>query len=195
MQPDIPKSAEEILRGYDAPQSPPRIFRIEDLPNIWTLKPKSADWVVESIIPDGAITLLCGDSGVGKSTFALALAGAVAHGQSFLGRVTKQRGVLYVDRENPDYLVQARVRSLRIAEIDCFKVWGMWADVQPEGPQSLEIIRFASEKKPLIIFDSLVAFHPAASKTRPKRADISSFSEIWLQAALPFSSLITQGRL
>src|SRR5271156_3704646 len=122
MPPEIPQSAAEILRGYDAPlppPSPPRTFRIEDLPNIWTLTPKAVDWVAESLIPDGAITLLCGDSGVGKSTLALALAGAVAHGQPFLGRSTKQRGVLYVDRENPDYVVQARVRSLRIAEIEC----------------------------------------------------------------------------
>ncbi len=167
MRPDIPKSAAEILRGYDVPQpppSPPHTFRIDDLPNIWTLKPKAADWVVESLIPDGAITLLCGDSGVGKSTFALAMAGAIAHGQPFLGRTTRQRGVLYVDRENPDYVVQARVRSLRIAEIECFKVWGMWAENQPEGPQSLEIVRFAREHKPMIIFDSLVAFHTGSEQ-------------------------------
>lgn len=164
MRPDIPESAAEILRGYDAPQEAQRIFRIENLPNIWTLEPKAADWVVESLIPDGAITLLCGDSGVGKSTFALALAGAVAHGQPFLGRASKQRGVLYVDRENPDYIVQSRVRSLGIAETECFKVWGMWAEVQPEGPQSLAIIRFARDHKPLIIFDSLVAFHTGSEQ-------------------------------
>ena len=167
MPPDIPQSAAEILRGYDAPlppSSPPRTFRIDDLPNIWTLTPRAADWVIELLIPDGAITLLCGDSGVGKSTFALALAGAVAHGQPFLGRAAKQRGVLYVDRENPDYVVQARVRSLRIAETDCFRVWGTWAEFPPEGPQSLEIIRFAREHKPMIIFDSLVAFHTGSEQ-------------------------------
>jgi hypothetical protein len=69
-----------------------------------------------------------------------------------------------VDRENPDYVVQTRVKSLRIAEVECFKVWGMWADFPPEGPQSLEIIRFAREHKPMIIFDSLVAFHTGSEQ-------------------------------
>src|SRR5258708_8594351 len=75
-------------------------FRIEDIPSVWQCV-ASIKWIIEGLIPAAAVTLLCGDSGIGKSTLALALAGAVAHGKPFLGRATAQRPVLYVDRANP----------------------------------------------------------------------------------------------
>jgi hypothetical protein len=46
----------------------------------------------------------------------------------------------------------------------CLHVWGLWADPQPEGPESDKIIRFVKERHPLVIFDSLVAFHEGSEQ-------------------------------
>src|SRR5207248_1929871 len=47
---------------------------------------------------------------------------------------------------------------------------GQWVKPAPEGPTATSLIEFASKSRPLIIFDSLVAFHPGseqdASETR-----------------------------
>ncbi len=147
----------------------PRQFRIEDIPSIWQCQ-ASTTWLIDRLIPEAAVTLLCGDSGIGKSTFALAVAGAVAHGQAFLGRGTVQRPVLYVDRENPLAVVRERIDRLGIIETADLIIWGLWVNPLPDGPTAASILEFASAHRPLIIFDSLVGFHTGseqdASETR-----------------------------
>jgi hypothetical protein len=59
------------------------------------------DWVVDKLVPKGAITLLHGPGGLGKTWLCLALAKAVSEGLPFLGLQTKQCEVVYVDYENP----------------------------------------------------------------------------------------------
>lgn len=160
---------EDTSASVEQPHRRP-VWRIEDLPSIWDLEPRAPEWIVEGLVPGGAITLLSGDSGVGKSTLALALAGAVAHGEPFIGRATRQSDVLYIDRENPDYIVQERLRTLGIRETGRLRVWGLWCEPVPQGPQFRDILRFARECKPLVIWDSLIAFHRGseqdASETR-----------------------------
>lgn len=144
-------------------------FRIEDIPSVWNCE-ASTKWLIDGLIPEAAVTLLCGDSGVGKSTLALALAGAVAHGKPFLGRASAQRSVLYVDRENPLAVVRERLDRLGIVEIADLRVWGLWNDPMPEGPAAASILQFVSAHFPMIVFDSLIGFHPGseqdASETR-----------------------------
>jgi predicted ATP-dependent serine protease len=130
----------------------------------------SVTWLIDRLIPERAVTLLCGDSGVGKSTFALALAGSIARGKAFLGRATQQRGVLYVDRENPLSVVRERLQRLGIEKTPALVAWGLWVKPMPEGPTAPSIVQFASVHQPLIVFDSLIGFHPGseqdASETR-----------------------------
>lgn len=144
-------------------------FRIEDIPSVWNCQ-ASTKWLVEGLIPEAAVTLLCGDSGVGKSTLALALAGKVARGEPFLGRATVQRSALYVDRENPLAVVRERLDRLSIDQTAALTVWGLWVKPMPEGPTAPSIMQFVAANRPLIIFDSLVGFHPGseqdASETR-----------------------------
>jgi AAA domain len=157
----------------NCPDSHPAVtavpFRIEDIPSVWQCD-ASVEWLIEGLIPEAAVTLLCGDSGIGKSTLTLALAGAVAHGKPFLGRSTTQRPVLYVDRENPLSVVRERLHRLAVVETAALTVWGLWNAPAPEGPGAASIMQFAAAHRPLIIFDSLVGFHPGseqdASETR-----------------------------
>ena len=136
-------------------------FRIEDLPSIWSINIKMS-WLVEDLIPETAVTLLTGDSGCGKSTLTLALAGAVAHGNQFLGRKTIQRDVLIVDRENSPAIHRERLQRLRIAETPRLRMWGTWNDEEPNA-NSKALLDFA-KNNPLIVIDSLVAFHPGSEQ-------------------------------
>src|SRR5882724_4638573 len=51
-------------------------------PSIWSLDMRTS-WLVDRLVAERALTLLTGDTGAGKSTLALAIAGAVAHGAPF----------------------------------------------------------------------------------------------------------------
>src|SRR5262249_49932382 len=113
---DLAKSVEQLA---ELP------FSIDALPDVHTLEART-EWLIEDLIPRGAITLLTGDSGVGKSTLALALAGAVAHGERFLGRAAVQAHTLYADAENPLSVVKERLERLGIAPADTLRVWGGW---------------------------------------------------------------------
>lgn len=131
---------------------------ISQIPSIWKYEIK-ATYLVEEILLEGAVTMWSGESGFGKSFLALALAGAVAQGQPFLGRAVKQRPVLYLDRENPLSVVKDRLLALGIAEIpDQLKIWGEWWEGHyPPAPDAACIVTFARRLKPLLIFDSLIA--------------------------------------
>jgi archaellum biogenesis ATPase FlaH len=156
-------------------------FDLNRLPDLRDLD-MEISWLVEDLIPEGAVTLLTGDSGVGKSTLALTLAGAVAHGEPFLGLKTKKRKVLFVDGENPGSVVKERLNRLSIARTDGLKIWGGWNKVAPMGPGCPSVIAWAKEHQGLLVFDSLIQFHPGSeqdsSETRKYMAYFRSLANL-----------------
>lgn len=143
-------------------------IKVDTLPSIWDLE-GNFEYLVEGLFPDKGVTMLSGDSGCGKSTLALSLAYHVARGDRFLGRETKQKPVLIVDKENGEYVYHARIIRLGLERTPEIRVWGPWCP-DPTGPLDPGIVEFAKETKGLIIFDSLIAFHTGseqdASETR-----------------------------
>lgn len=137
---------------------------MSQLPSVWTLD-AHLEWCVEDMIARGSITLICSESGVGKTWLGYYIAGCVAHGIPALGRQVKRLKVVYLDGENPLYTIQQRLTALNIQETNDLIVWGGWNPWPPEGPQSLPIIEFAHRHKPLIIFDSLIEFHPGSEQS------------------------------
>jgi hypothetical protein len=144
-------------------------FSIASIPSIWSYN-ATVSWIIDGLIIEGGVTLLTGESGVGKSTLALALCGSVVHGVPFIGRQTKRSKVVYIDKENPASVVRERLARLKIEETEDLKVWGDWVDVPPQGPNHPAILDYAREHQSLFVFDSLVAFHTGseqdASETR-----------------------------
>jgi AAA domain len=140
-----------------------KLARIEDLPNIWDLD-MDQEYLVEGILTDGSLNLVSGESGCGKSTVLLALANCVATGTPFLGHKCEQRKVLFVDGENGLQVYHERFRRLNINENPNMLFWGLWVRPEPEGPHSKVIMKFALEHRPLIIFDSFIAFHPGSEQ-------------------------------
>ena len=122
------------------------------------------------LLPEGAITLITGDSGHGKTIFATAMAGAIVTGGEFLGRKAERRKVIYLDRENPLGLVRQHLSDLHIERTPDLIVWGCWCEYPADGPASVSLAELAQAEKPVLIFDSLIAFHTGdetdASETR-----------------------------
>ncbi len=67
----------------------------------WESRPAPAPvmYLVDRLIPSSALTVLYGESGVGKTKVVLEIANAVANGQAFQGRRSTQADVLYLDHE------------------------------------------------------------------------------------------------
>jgi len=158
-----PAALKSVAKWLALRQEPERkekqIFAVRVLPLAWRMEGGRMEWIVEGLLAAGSVTLLSGDSGIGKSTLALQLAGCVAHGTPFLEREVMRRPVLYVDRENPLFVVKERLLRLRIPETRDLIVWGLWNDPQPDGPGADSIVKFCTDEKPLVIFDALIAFH------------------------------------
>ena len=133
---------------------------------MFTLNAPAIEWMVEGILPRASVTLLAGEPGSYKTWLALALLRDVATGGNFLGRKCAQASVLYLDRENPLAVMRERLAVLGIeqsAAADC-RIWGGWLADAPPGIGDFRILEIARERRPLIVFDSLIRFHAAADE-------------------------------
>ena len=138
-------------------------FKVTDLINPWDLDSKQ-EWTVDEFLPSESVTMLSGESGSGKSTITLLLADAVANGEPFLGHPTKQTKVLIVDRENGAGIYKERFARLKMNRSQDIYYWGGWEETPPQGPSFKPLLDFAREHKPLIIFDSFIAFLDVGSE-------------------------------
>ena len=70
------------------------------LVEVWKLpEPEPRRSIIEGLMPEGALTILFGDGGLGKSYLALYIATCVALGIPIAGRPVEQGPVLYLDAE------------------------------------------------------------------------------------------------
>lgn len=89
------------------------------LDELRTLNFPEPEWVVDGLLPAGALVLLVGRPKAGKSLLVIDLLAAVARGEPFLGRATRQGPALYVPAEDAIPLVRERLdaRVGPIAEV------------------------------------------------------------------------------
>jgi len=140
------------------------------LPNVWQTDAQ-VEWVIEGMLPAGSVNMFSSESGTGKTWVAYAMAGAVSRGEPFLDLTVKQMPTLYIDGENPMGVVKDRLMGLGVPETPNLHVWGGWNhDNLPFGPDDPRAEQFAGVTKGLIVWDSLIEFHPgeevSASETR-----------------------------
>ena len=144
------------------------------LPLVWDLEAK-VEWVVADVIPRASVNLISAESGTGKTWLAYAIAGAVAHGTAFLDRAVQPAPVLYLDGENPLYVVKRNLADLGIAKTENLRVWGGWNTEDPPGPDDDRIRRFAADAKPLLIWDSLVEFAQADEQSSTEMREFMKY--------------------
>lgn len=110
------------------------------------------EWLISGVLPCGAIVLLSGREGTMKSFLALSMAHAVATGTPWLGRPTKQGGVLYLDGEMPPALLRDRIRGIGPAH--SLNIWS-WADGTFPYQLGNSGLGRASQEHSLIVVDTL----------------------------------------
>jgi AAA domain len=140
------------------------ITDLSQLPSVWKLE-SSLVWSVEEMIAQGSVTLICAESGTGKTWYGYYLAGCVAHGLPVIGLKSRRSKVLYVDGENPLYVVKQRLFDLGIQDTADLAIWGGWVGDPPPSPNNPLVVNFAREYKGLIIYDSLIEFHPGSEQS------------------------------
>jgi len=130
------------------------------VPTLADIKHEPVNWLIKDFLPLATFMLLVGKPGSYKSWLALDLARAAALGQDFAQlRGSAAREVLYIDRENGSSLIAHRREVLGIPETPRLRYWGRWVSLPFPGIGSKELIEFAEQVRPLIVFDSLVRFH------------------------------------
>jgi hypothetical protein len=152
-------------------ESKPLITDLSQIPSVWRLD-ATLNWSVEGMIAQGSVTLLCAESGTGKTWLAYYIAGCVAHGVPIFGRPVQRSKVLYLDGENPLFVVKQRLSDLGIEETPDLTIWGGWNAWPPPGPASSLALEFARDQKGLIIYDSLIEFHPGSEQSSTETREI-----------------------
>jgi hypothetical protein len=126
------------------------------------------EFLLDPILTTRAMAEIFSWRGVGKTYFALSLAGAIASGGSFLGwTAPRARKVLFVDGELDEYTLQQRVRQLGIGN-DNLTVLCCDAQVNPfphlASPIAQRIIEDNLHGAELLILDNLSALAPATNE-------------------------------
>lgn len=123
----------------------------------------SANWIIKDILPETGIVLLSGPPSHYKTLIALDIARSVSLGNSFLSRAVTKKQVFYIDRENPKIAQREYLQKLGATEECPFLIWPQWNEKEPPFLQinaCEDYVALASQRRPLMIFDSLIRFHP-----------------------------------
>jgi hypothetical protein len=164
--------AEPELLETQQKQSEPIIRAWDEIPDVMTLAAPKTEWIVEGLIPRASVTLLAGEPGSYKSWLALTLLRSVMTGGKFLERECAALTALYLDRENPLTVVRDRLAMLGIESLGSTKIWGGWLPDAPPTIGDRRLLEMARERRPLIIFDSLIRFHSADENSATEMAEV-----------------------
>ena len=157
-----------------------RIRSFADIPDITNLPIPQVEYLVPALgIARNTITLWTGSDGEGKTYLAQVMALAVARGDTFLGMICQQAQVLYLDLENPGYVVQDRMQSLlddRTAP-GGLRFWGTWLEIDQQPPHagSELLLTIAKETKPLVIVDPFRYFHDGEENDSTAMAGVMQY--------------------
>jgi hypothetical protein len=96
--------------------------KVEWLPvaDLLDADPEPVSWLCEPLLARGAVTILCGPFGVGKSLFAIAAGSAIAHGAQRLGGMRVRPGkVIVIDAENGRRVLHQRAHLAQLPRRAC----------------------------------------------------------------------------
>jgi AAA domain-containing protein len=100
-------------RGSAAGSASRRKLELLDVQRMVEEEPPPIEWRIDGLAVDGALTMLAGREGEGKSLLALALASAVTRGGDVAGFACKPGRALIIDVENGEREAHRRVHRLR----------------------------------------------------------------------------------
>lgn len=139
-------------------------MKIHKLDALMTKEFKTQEWLVDKLIPQDGFVMMSAAPSSYKTFLALELAKNVAEGKRFLGRFkTKQTGVLVIDEESGDRILQERFNRLKTDKELPIYYRSRQYDRMTDDFQE-KIVSICKEKNiGLIIFDSFIRFLPAGT--------------------------------
>ena len=156
-----------------------RIFTKKDVDELYLPTSKklstfdiNIEWVLDSVIPKHANTMIYSEGGVGKSLLMLQIATAVANGEGIFGLDVEQMPVTYIDFENPLSIVVDRVK--KIGGSSNLKVWHLDNNPPPYRLDTINWEIYKAFEPGLLIVDSLRSAHHLDENSSQ---DISSLME------------------
>lgn len=142
--------------------TPSEILRILDVGAMVRTAPPEVPWVIEGLAVAGALTLISGKEGEGKSLLTMALAAGVGSGHDIAGFACHQSDVAIIDAENGEYEIHRRVKSLGLPSIGVDVVE---ADGFHLGRDLDALEAFLVDAKPgLVILDSFRSLWPGGEE-------------------------------
>jgi AAA domain-containing protein len=154
-----------------------RIRRFADIPDVLTMDIPPMEHIVRALgIARNTLTLWTGADGDGKTFMAQAMAVAVASGSEFLGMPCEKTPVLYVDLENPAYMLKSRLELLAASGGSAdLRFWGIWCEEQPPTFGNPTLLDISREIRPLIIIDPFRYFHEKKENDSTEMAPVMQF--------------------
>lgn len=131
-------------------------------------------YLVDRLVPDAGFTIFSGAPRSYKTFALLHLAQSVASGKPFLNQFpTQQTGVLLIDEENGERLLQQRMRLMGIAEdLPIFYTPIMGFVLSDENVETV-IEKCYEHEIGLVIIDSLIRVHSAEENSAKEMAAVS----------------------
>jgi phage/plasmid primase-like uncharacterized protein/archaellum biogenesis ATPase FlaH len=130
-------------------QLPPRLRTGTEIRNL-DIK---MEWLVEGIIPKGAVSLLFGRGGIGKTTLALQICDAIASGGYFLDIPAEKTTVIYIDYENSLAILSDRLKKVGGEQILFWAAADSPAQLDRNPQAYVNLLK--SYPNALLIFDTL----------------------------------------
>jgi predicted ATP-dependent serine protease len=160
-----PNRAEELLELYP----------IKSLKKLMTTKFDPVHWVVDKLVPESGIVAISGAPASFKTWVILDMAQKIAKGEMLFDRFeTRQSGVLLIDEENGDRLLQMRFKQLQ-SELDLPVYTLSYTEFKLNGNTVKKIIRTSKKYKVgVVIFDSLVRIHGMDENSATEMANVFS---------------------
>jgi archaellum biogenesis ATPase FlaH len=138
------------------------MFEVKEIGQLMAKDFPDQEYIVDRLIPASSIAILSGQSRSFKTYTLLEIALAAAKGEPLFGQFNTQKtGVLIIDEENGERLMQKRLKQLHAAE-DLPIYVSSFGGFQLDDSHIDQVLDFCSENNiGLVIIDALIRVHGA----------------------------------
>lgn len=149
------------------------------------------EYLIDRLIPDSSITILSGASGSFKTYTLLEMALSIASGKPLFSQfAAQQAGVLIIDEENGERLMQKRLKQLGAADdLPIYFTPKMGFELTDDNVENI-ILSCKTYGIKLIVIDSLIRIHSAEENSSKEMAKV--FKQLRRFTEQDIAVLVTQ---